>query len=153
MYQINKLIWKYELSKKIENAELYIKEIEKHKKSIFEFWKFTNKDEKNQLSEGISKIEEDKKIENKFENLVVLNFGFNKATTILDYLNENKSLIIDFENKKALLIKEKIPNWNHVFKEYMSTDKVMQAYRRDIIEDIPSFLQDLEDDTVGTLLF
>ena len=55
------------LSKKIENAELYIKEIEKHKKSIFEFWKFTNKDEKNQLSEGISKIEEDKKIEKKFD--------------------------------------------------------------------------------------
>ena len=35
----------------------------------------------------------------------------------------------------------------------MSTDKVMQAYRRDVVEDIPSFLQDLEDYTVGTLLF
>ena len=90
---------------------------------------------------------------NKFENLAVLNFGFDKATTILDYLNENKSLIIDFENKKALLIKEKTPNWDHAIKEYMSTDKVMQAYRRDVVEDIPSFLQDLEDDTVGTLLF
>ena len=40
------------LSKKIENAELYIKEIEKHKKSIFEFWKFTNKDELPSLQEG-----------------------------------------------------------------------------------------------------
>ncbi len=38
--------------KKIENAELYINEIEKHKKSIFEFWKFTNKDEISTLTQG-----------------------------------------------------------------------------------------------------
>lgn len=89
----------------------------------------------------------------KFEDLVIKNFGYDKANTIMDYLNESKSIIIDFENKKALLIKEKTPNWNNTFKEYMSTDKVIQAYRRDIAGDIPSFLQDLEDDTVGTLLF
>ena len=40
------------LSKKIDNAELYIKEIDKHKKSIFEFWKFTSKDEMQTLNEG-----------------------------------------------------------------------------------------------------
>lgn len=89
----------------------------------------------------------------KFEDLVIKNFGYDKANTIMDYLNESKSIIIDFENKKALLIREKTPNWNNTFKEYMSTDKVIQAYRRDIAGDIPSFLQDLEDDTVGTLLF
>lgn len=33
------------LNSKIENATLYINEIENHKKSIFEFWKFVNKDE------------------------------------------------------------------------------------------------------------
>lgn len=32
------------LDKKIENAKRYIEEIEEHKKSIFEFWKFVNKD-------------------------------------------------------------------------------------------------------------
>ncbi len=32
------------LAKKIENAKSYIEEIEEHKKSIFEFWKFVNKD-------------------------------------------------------------------------------------------------------------
>ena len=41
------------LTKKIENAELYINEIEKHKKSIFEFWKFTNKDEISTLTQGM----------------------------------------------------------------------------------------------------
>ena len=40
------------LSKKIDNADLYIKEIDKHKKSIFEFWKFTSKDEVQTLNEA-----------------------------------------------------------------------------------------------------
>ena len=48
------------LSKKIDNAELYIKEIDKHKKSIFEFWKFTSKDEVQTLNEGEEKEEEEK---------------------------------------------------------------------------------------------
>lgn len=40
------------LKKKIENANAYIQEIESHKKSIFEFWKYTNKDEKAQLTQA-----------------------------------------------------------------------------------------------------
>ena len=40
------------LSKKIENATLYIEEIDSHKKSIFEFWKYTNKDEILALDDG-----------------------------------------------------------------------------------------------------
>lgn len=54
------------LKKKIENATLYIEEIEAHKKSIFEFWKFTNKDEKSQLAEGIIKTETEQRIEKLF---------------------------------------------------------------------------------------
>ena len=40
------------LSKKIENASIFIKEIDSHKKSIFEFWKYSNKDEMAALPEG-----------------------------------------------------------------------------------------------------
>lgn len=40
------------LTKKIENATAFIEEIDSHKKSIFEFWKYTNKDEVQTLSEG-----------------------------------------------------------------------------------------------------
>lgn len=40
------------LDKKIENAKLYIEEIDSHKKSIFEFWKFSSKDELQALNEG-----------------------------------------------------------------------------------------------------
>lgn len=40
------------LNKKIENATLYIKEIDSHKRSIFEFWRYSNKDEISSLPEG-----------------------------------------------------------------------------------------------------
>ncbi len=40
------------LVKKIENATAFINEIDSHKKSIFEFWKYSNKDEVKALEEG-----------------------------------------------------------------------------------------------------
>ena len=40
------------MNKKIENATMFIKEIDSHKKSIFEFWKYSNKDEVAALAEG-----------------------------------------------------------------------------------------------------
>lgn len=46
------------LDKKIENAKLYIEEIDSHKKSIFEFWKFSSKDEVKALNEGREKEEQ-----------------------------------------------------------------------------------------------
>lgn len=54
------------LNKKIENADLYIREINEHKKSIFEFWKFTNKDKKAELAEGEIKEENTKKLKKVF---------------------------------------------------------------------------------------
>lgn len=47
------------LDKKVKNAILYIEEIDKHKKSIFDFWRFTNKDKQAELPEG--EIKEEKK--------------------------------------------------------------------------------------------
>lgn len=43
---------KINLERKIKNANIFLNEIELHKKSIFEFWKFTNKDELPSLNEG-----------------------------------------------------------------------------------------------------
>ena len=62
------------LKKKIENASSYINEINKHKKSIFEFWKYSNKDQVASLEEGeqeevnISKIEKVFDYDNDFES-------------------------------------------------------------------------------------
>ena len=55
------------LTRKIDNADLYISEIDKHKKSIFEFWKFTSKDETQTLNEGEEQEKQEKeKIEKYF---------------------------------------------------------------------------------------
>ncbi len=40
------------MDKKIRNASIFIDDIDSHKKSIFEFWKYTNKDEISSLPEG-----------------------------------------------------------------------------------------------------
>lgn len=61
------------LKKKIENATSYINEINKHKKSIFEFWKYSNKDEVAALEEGeqeelnVTKVEKTFIFEDDFE--------------------------------------------------------------------------------------
>lgn len=54
------------LKTKIKNATQYIKEIDEHKKSIFEFWRFTNKDEAKQLNEGIVEAPKSKKLKKTF---------------------------------------------------------------------------------------
>ena len=61
-------IKKENLERKIKNATLYINEIENHKKSIFEFWKFTSKDEASLLQEGetIEKEKNNNKIKKTF---------------------------------------------------------------------------------------
>lgn len=46
------------ISNKIKNATLYLDQIEEHKKSIFEFWKFANKDEAVGLNPGTETVEE-----------------------------------------------------------------------------------------------
>jgi len=52
---------------KLENAKFYIKEIDKHKKSIFEFWKFTNKDDAKQLNAGKTEQTKPKKLKKTFK--------------------------------------------------------------------------------------
>lgn len=54
------------LERKIKNATIYIEEIEEHKKSIFEFWKFANKDEILSLVEGNTINNQTKKIRKVF---------------------------------------------------------------------------------------
>ena len=47
---------KVNLTKKLENASAFIAEIDSHKKSIFEFWKYSNKDEVQALAEGEEEV-------------------------------------------------------------------------------------------------
>lgn len=52
---------------KIKNASIYLEQIDKHVKSIFEFWKFTNKDKIEQLTEGNAEEEQNKKLKKSFD--------------------------------------------------------------------------------------
>ena len=59
---------KKNMAKKIENATAYIEEIDSHKKSIFEFWRYSNKDEVASLTEGeAEEVNVIKKIEKVFD--------------------------------------------------------------------------------------
>lgn len=55
------------LDKKVKNAILYIEEIDKHVKSIFDFWRFTNKDKQGELPEGEIKEEQGESIKKFFD--------------------------------------------------------------------------------------
>ena len=46
------------IDKKLKNATEFLEEIDEHKKSIFEFWKYANKDESKMLAEGEVEEEE-----------------------------------------------------------------------------------------------
>ena len=70
------------MKKKIENATAYIQEIDNHKRSIFEFWKYSNKDEMSSLPEGEEEeinVEQKAKpdIDNK-ENIKILGKNLDK---------------------------------------------------------------------------
>lgn len=49
------------IDRKIQNAEQYLGEIDKHRKSIFDFWKYANKDESKMLAEGNIETETEEK--------------------------------------------------------------------------------------------
>lgn len=55
------------LTKKIENASLYLAEIDEHEKSIFEFWRFANKDEQARLEAPTENLAGEKKLEKVFD--------------------------------------------------------------------------------------
>ena len=55
------------LDRKIKNANQYIEEIDKHRKSIFYFWKFANKDEVKALAEGDIEETEKRKLAKTFD--------------------------------------------------------------------------------------
>lgn len=55
------------LESKVKNAKIYMQEIDEHKKSIFEFWKFTNKDKQGELPEGIIQEESKENLKKTFD--------------------------------------------------------------------------------------
>lgn len=66
------------LQSKVKNAMLYIQEIDNHKKSIFDFWRFTNKDKQEELPEGTTQETSRKTLKKVFDyELDFEDFGIN----------------------------------------------------------------------------
>lgn len=135
----NALINKIEnMEKKIKNATAYIEEIDKHEKSIFEFWKFANKDESLMLNEGTiaediskNKIEKVYEYEEDMEEIGELvdktqrkyteeqkNHIYIAATDLVNVLNNlNNEEILE---ESLINLKEEVNNRRILF----STDKM-----------------------------
>ena len=100
------------MKKKIENATAFIQEIDSHKKSIFEFWKYSNKDEISSLPEGeeeeVNIEKKDKKDFDYKEDIELLGKNLDKMQ--LKYLNkkERESIFIATTNLIDILNKVKL---------------------------------------------
>ncbi len=77
---------KVNLTKKIENASAFIAEIDSHKKSIFEFWKYSNKDEVKSLAEGEEEVVNVKPHTKTFE----FEEDFEEFGSMMDKVQRNK---------------------------------------------------------------
>lgn len=98
------------LSKKIENASIFIKEIDSHKKSIFEFWKYSNKDAVEALPEGEQEeINVVKKIEKVFDYEEDLEeFGKKYDKLLRNKLSEEETDAIFITNTEIIEVLNKI---------------------------------------------
>lgn len=99
-------IKKDNLENKIKNATLYINEIESHRKSIFDFWRFTNKNEKQMLNQGEGKKEDE---ENK-----------NKIKKVFNYEEDIEDLGIKIDKRQRNLFNQK--EFDAIFAVYQDTE-------------------------------
>jgi len=124
------------LEKKIQNATLYINEIESHKKSIFDFWKFTNKDEVNLLMEA---EDEEKESKNKLKK----QFNYEEDLEDFGKLVDSKQRDIFSKNEcdAVFSIRNDISTFNILNKE-----KILKKDDTLINKTIKELKQDYEDE-------
>lgn len=103
------------MKKKIENATAFIEEIDSHKKSIFEFWKYSNKDEMATLPEGeeeeVNIIKKITKVFDYEQDLEQLGKTMDKMQRKLLRKEETDSLYITTTNVLELLNKIKLNDY------------------------------------------
>lgn len=112
------------LTKKIENASLYLTEIDKHEKSIFEFWKFASKDEQALLQAPKEENEKTSKREKVFD----YEEDYEEIATFIDKQQRNK---LTKEQTDALFI---------------ATTELMPLLKNGTQEDFAQALQKLKEE-------
>ena len=118
------------MERKIKNAILYIEEIDKHNKSIFEFWKFTNKDEKQALAEGTGEAEETENM--KIEKTFKIETDFEEFSIRTDS-NQRKKLTKE-QCDAIFLTQTNILEQLNIIKSYVGKDKKISKKDEAIIK-------------------
>lgn len=116
------------IESKIKNAKLYIEEIDKHTKSIFEFWKFTNKDKINQLQAP------DEIIKNKIKKTFNFEQDFEEFAKQLDIKQRN--VLSKEETDSIFLFTTNIlEDINLIFeKKEITTERIEQLKKKAVEE-------------------
>ena len=138
------------MKKKIENATAFIQEIDNHKKSIFEFWKYSNKDEMASLPEGeaeeVNVIKKVTKVFDYEQDLEVLGKTMDKMQRKALNKEETDSLYITTTNILELINKIKINDY--ILKD---VDNVLKDLKKEAIQE--KTLSDSDDfDIFGGML-
>lgn len=114
---------KENLENKIKNATLYINEIESHKKSIFDFWKYTNKDEVSLLNEG------DQPTEEKTHNKIRKVFSYDDdIENLSEKVDEKQRIVFDQKEQEAIFAIYKDTETFNI----LSKDKILKKDEKEI---------------------
>ena len=130
------------LVKKIENATAYINEIDSHKKSIFEFWKYTNKDEIKELVEA----EEEKVYIKTHQKVFDYEEDFEEFGTTMDTVQQK---VLNKEELDCLYLAttDQIDVMNKIKTEEITT-KELETYLKKIKADLQQEKDITEEDAV-----
>lgn len=63
-----------------------------------------------------------------FQSYLFKYFDVDRINKILEYLNESEKVVIDFDNEKAMLVKDKDPDFLSIFTQEMSPETVANYY-------------------------
>ncbi len=131
------------MKKKIENATAFIEEIDSHKKSIFEFWKYSNKDEVASLPEGeeeeVNVIKKITKVFNYVEDLE--KFGIEMDKRQRRNLSKEETDSVYLTTTDVLEVLNKIKNNDVTPRDIESNlrDLKMQARKEKVLLDSEEF--------------
>lgn len=116
------------LELKVKNATLYIDEIDKHKKSIFEFWKFANKDELKALEVGNAEEDASKK---QIKKVFKYEFDFEDLAYQMDKTQRIKLSKVE-QDSAYIATTEVINTINDISLAEVSLDKLKQMQEENI---------------------
>lgn len=143
------------LTRKIKNAKIYIAEINSHKKSIFEFWKFANKDELPGLNEGDLDENENDKIGKIFDvdsDIAELGKKIDEVQRVKLSKNEADALFVfRYCSRTMQILNETKKNSDLTEKQLKEIEKELKQLKKSFNADLKN-INLIEFDVFGSIL-